>query len=208
MKKDGLTSLAGAPSFKTGSQLPSITDDLPPVGGAKKNAVGKSSKKVDDDFSAGEGDDCESPNEANNDDDEDESGDFDANELLNLGDYQKKRLGMGAGLGRDKENPLPKLSTLTKPSAAPISKVAPPAQRSVLGSVHAGADLAFDCSSDEDDVESSVEESKKTAKIDLSKVDYRKTDLNKLSDAELKAHKAAMEVGFQKNAVKKGDPGF
>ena len=24
----------------------------------------------------------------------------------------------------------------------------------------------------------------------------------------MKAHKAAMEVGFQKNAIKKGDPGF
>jgi len=29
-----------------------------------------------------------------------------------------------------------------------------------------------------------------------------------LGDAELKAHKAAMEVGFQKNAIKKGQPGF
>ena len=44
--------------------------------------------------------------------------------------------------------------------------------------------------------------------IDFAKVDYRKTDLNKLSDAELKAHKAAMEVVFQKNVLKKGDPGF
>lgn len=32
--------------------------------------------------------------------------------------------------------------------------------------------------------------------------------MNKLSDAELKAHKAAMEVKFKKNNVKKGDPGF
>ena len=32
--------------------------------------------------------------------------------------------------------------------------------------------------------------------------------MNKLDDVELKAHKAAMEVGFLKNAVKKGDPGF
>jgi len=57
----------------------------------------------------------ESPNEANNEDDEDENGDFDANELLNFGDYQKKRLGMGVGFGRDKENPLPSLA-LSKPS--------------------------------------------------------------------------------------------
>ena len=29
-----------------------------------------------------------------------------------------------------------------------------------------------------------------------------------MSDEELKAHKAAMEVKFQKNNIKKGDPGF
>jgi len=44
--------------------------------------------------------------------------------------------------------------------------------------------------------------------IDFDKFDYGKTDLNKLTDAELKAHKAKMEVGFQKNAVKKTDAGF
>ena len=32
--------------------------------------------------------------------------------------------------------------------------------------------------------------------------------MNKLGDAELKAHKKAMDVGFEKNAVKKGDAGF
>ena len=30
------SSLAGAPSFKTGSQLPQLTDDLPPLGGLEK----------------------------------------------------------------------------------------------------------------------------------------------------------------------------
>ena len=44
--------------------------------------------------------------------------------------------------------------------------------------------------------------------IDFKKFDYHNTDLKKLTDTELKAHKAAMEVMFQKNAVKKGDPGF
>ena len=73
----------------------------------------------------------------------------------------------------------------------------------------AGADEAFDCSfDDEDDIESSAQEETKAANIDFSKVDYRKTDLNKLTDAELKAHKASMEVSFQKNAIKKGDAGF
>ena len=49
---------------------------------------------------------------------------------------------------------------------------------------------------------------KKAANIDFDKFNYKTTDLNKLSDTELKAHKAAMEVNFQKNNVKKGDPGF
>ena len=95
----GLTSLSGAPSFKAGGALPSISDDLPPVGGgpgAKKNKTPagavKFNDQFDDDFSAGEDDEdeneIESPNEAKNDDEEDEDdGDFDANELLNLGDY-------------------------------------------------------------------------------------------------------------------------
>jgi len=34
--KGGLASLAGAPAFKTGSQLPSLSDDFPPVGGPEK----------------------------------------------------------------------------------------------------------------------------------------------------------------------------
>ena len=32
--------------------------------------------------------------------------------------------------------------------------------------------------------------------------------MNKLTDVELKAHKAAMDVDFAKNTVKKGDAGF
>jgi len=91
--------------------------------------------------------------------------------------------------------------------------VPPPAQRSVLGgtSAQVGADEAFEFSDeddDDDDIESSAQEETKAVNIDFSKVDYRKEDLNKLGEAELKAHKAKMEVGFQKNAVKKGDAGF
>ena len=77
--------------------LPSLSDDLPPIGGVGASKPSKPAVKFndqmnndfDDDFSAGEEeDDIESPNEANNEDeDEDENGDFDANELLNLGDY-------------------------------------------------------------------------------------------------------------------------
>ena len=56
--------------------------------------------------------------------------------------------------------------------------------------------MAFECSDDEDELESS-EEIKKQPAIDFNKFDYKKTDLNKLDDVELKAHKAAMEVKFK-----------
>ena len=130
-------------------------------------------------------------------------------------------MAQGAGsLGRDKESPLPSLNPPAKP-ASPfgVSKVAPPApkttgppsaaNRSLIAAASAtvGADEAFEFS-DEDEVESSVEEKKAPPKIDFKNFNYKTADLNKLSDAELKAHKAAMEVNFQKNNVKKGDPGF
>ena len=100
--------------------------------------------------------------------------------------------------------------------AATRNKVAsPPAQRSIIGcSATVGADEAFDCSGDYDDedIASSMEENKKVAeaaaRIDFNRFDYKTQDLNKLGDAELKAHKAKMEEGFSKNAIKKGDPGF
>lgn len=138
-----------------------------------------------------------------------------------MADYQKKRMGMGVGLGRDKESPLPSLNLASKIGAPPASKVQPPAlkpsnakatppglNKSIVGATATvGADEAFEFS-DEDDVESSIEENKRAPNIDFTKFDYKKTDLNKLSDAELKAHKAAMEVNFKKNNIKKGDPGF
>ena len=42
----------------------------------------------------------------------------------------------------------------------------------------------------------------------LDNFDYRRVDLNKLPDEKIKAHKAAMDVKFKENTVKKGDPGF
>jgi hypothetical protein len=66
--------------------LPSLSEDLPALGGKKQAGV-KFTSGFDDDFSAGEDEDVDSPNEANNED-EDEDEDFDANELLNLGAYQ------------------------------------------------------------------------------------------------------------------------
>ena len=129
-----------------------------------------------------------------------------------MADYQKKRLGMAQGpgsLGRDKESPLPSLNPPAKPaSPLGVSKVAPPAPKTVsaasaagnrsliaAASATVGADEAFEFS-DEDDVESSVEEKKAAPNIDFAKFNYKTADLNKLSDAELKAHKASMEVNF------------
>jgi len=64
-----LASLTGAPAFKAGGALPSISDDLAPLGGDKKKlnlGAGATKPKFDDDFSAGseEEDELESPNEA------------------------------------------------------------------------------------------------------------------------------------------------
>ena len=76
-----------------------------------------------------------------------------------------------------------------------------------MGAANAAADEAFDFSDEEDEVESE-EENKVAPNIDFDKFDYKTTDLNKLSDAELKAHKAAMEVEFNKKVLRKGDDGF
>ena len=46
------------------------------------------------------------------------------------------------------------------------------------------------------------------ANIDTRNFDYQTTDLNKLPDAELRAHKKAMDKGYEKNFVGKGDAGF
>ena len=114
--------------------------------------------------------------------------------------------------------PLGSLKTTTvAPAAATRNNLAsPPAQRSIIGcSATVGADEAFECSGedyDDEDIASSMEENKKVeaaaARIDFNRFDYKNQDLNKLDDAELKAHKAKMEEGFTKNAIKKGDPGF
>ncbi len=52
------------------------------------------------------------------------------------------------------------------------------------------------------------EEELPIADIDTTNFDYETTDLNKLPDAELRAHKKAMDSGYNKNFVGKGDIGF
>ena len=46
------------------------------------------------------------------------------------------------------------------------------------------------------------------ADIDVRNFDYNTTDLNKLSDAEIRAHKKAMDKDYLKNFVGQGDPNF
>lgn len=42
----------------------------------------------------------------------------------------------------------------------------------------------------------------------MEDINYDNFDLNKLSTEELKKHKDRMEIGFRKNSLKPGDPGF
>ena len=98
---------------------------------------------------------------------------------MNFNSYKNKRTaGIGGGLGRDKESPLPSLAPIgakaTTNPPPPITKVAPPAQRSILGNsaAYVGADEAFECS-EEDELESS-EEVKKAPQIDFRNFDYKK----------------------------------
>ena len=43
---------------------------------------------------------------------------------------------------------------------------------------------------------------------DIESVDYKKANLNKLSDAQLAKHKQLMDKDFSVNQLKPGDPGF
>eukprot|EP00811_Abedinium_folium_P002836 NODE_12609_length_1214_cov_3.182153.p1 GENE.NODE_12609_length_1214_cov_3.182153~~NODE_12609_length_1214_cov_3.182153.p1 ORF type:complete len:168 (-),score=28.68 NODE_12609_length_1214_cov_3.182153:537-1040(-) len=40
------------------------------------------------------------------------------------------------------------------------------------------------------------------------RLDYHKVDLNKVSDEELIQHKSAMDIDFQKNMIRPGDPDY
>lgn len=75
----------GSTTFKSGSALPSISNDDKKGTSSIFNKQKEDQKKFEDDF----GDDFEDDFEE--EDEEGEDGDFDANELLNLTDYQNKR---------------------------------------------------------------------------------------------------------------------
>ena len=127
----------------------------------------------DDDFSDGGDDkDMDSP---------EESGDFDADKLLNLNDYQKKRPGLGIGLGQAKAPPVNAKNILAdRMKNIPTDDKKPP--------------QLFGKKASEDE--------------EMKNFDYKNTDLNKCTDEELAAHKAAMDKKFAANQLKPGDPGF
>ena len=56
--------------------------------------------------------------------------------------------------------------------------------------------------------EPEIEEELPIADIDTRNFDYQRTDLNKLPEAEIRAHKKAMDSGYQKNFVGKDNPSF
>ena len=46
------------------------------------------------------------------------------------------------------------------------------------------------------------------ADIDVRNFDYKTTDLNKLPEAEIRAHKKNMDKDYNKNFIGKDDPNF
>jgi hypothetical protein len=47
-----------------------------------------------------------------------------------------------------------------------------------------------------------------SAPLETTNIDYNSLNLNKLSDSELKKHKASMDKVYNKNFVGKNDPNF
>jgi hypothetical protein len=125
---------------------------------------------------------------------EDEDEDFDANELLNLTDYQNKRK-QGSQLGFKSSQPIigaaAASSAVNKVTKAPIE-----------------IDNEYYDEDDNDDDGWGDDWGAPKKKVDMKNFDYANTNLNKLSDAELALHKQKMDLNFHKNQLKPGDPGF
>ena len=147
----------------------------------------------DDDFSDGDGLDLKSANKKDQPKlpqaadlafkAEDESENFDANELLNFSDYRNKR------------------------QAPAVTKSALQQKHSTKDALNANKGEELD---QEDDWGASDDWGADPVpkEVDLAKVDLKNTNLNKLSDADLAAHKRAMDKDFNKNQKKPGDSGF
>lgn len=190
-----MPSLSGN-NFKSGSQLPSISNEdkkgstaaanslLKVSSGVSKAEENKGKKKqlIEESY----GDDFEDDFGNEEEDEEEEDGDFDANELLNLTDYQNKR----------KQNQQP-AATATGGNKQGQT---------------VGKDGAIEISNDdfEDDGDAWGDDwgQPKQEKIDFAKVDYSTMNLNKLSTEQIAAHKKKMDEKFSKNQLKPGDQGF
>lgn len=105
---------------------------------------------------------------------EEEEEDFDANELLNLTDYQNKRRQQAV-------------------TAIPATRV--------------GRDGVLEIESDGEEEDDGWGDDWGAPKVD-KEFDYEKTDLNKLSQGEIAAHKKKMDEKFVKNQLRPGDKGF
>ena len=156
---------------------------------------------LDDDFSDGE----EKANHAKGEatdlafEQESESGEFDANELLDFTDYKNKR--QQAADGKSNNN-------TTKQNSVFSQK---PAGLSIKEALNAQTRDELNAEDDDDDDWGASDDwgtSAPQKDVDLSKLDLHTANLNKLSDADLAAHKRAMDKDFNKNQLKPGDAGF
>jgi hypothetical protein len=180
-KKPAQASKENEPVFKSGKALPAVTDYDPP---AQPNLKGKAQAMFDDidpyDDDFGESNASKLQEK-----------DFNANELLNFSDYQNKRK-----------------DTTTQPKPAAVGGAGLNIKSVLNGNAAAKVnnsnkyDGEIEINDDWGDEWGSDQESDKPA----NNFDYKKQNLNKLSDKELAKHKAAMDNNFKQ--LKPGDEGF
>ena len=146
-------------AFKSGTTIPSIDDTAP------STVLVDKAKKMFDDL-------------------EDNEDEFDANELMNLGDYKGKR---------DQ-----KLAPLKAPKALTINEVFDNSKKAIVNAQPVEE-------SDDWGLNDLPEPSKK---IVMDSKEAMSKDLNKLGNEDLAAHKRGMDVNFEKNQLKPGDAGY
>lgn len=126
------------------------------------------------------------------DDDFEESGtskggnNFNANELLNFSDYQNRRRETAAAASKSGNQTLNIKDVLNGSAAQKLNN-------QYDGEIEVDDDWGDDWGEDEEE--------------EIKEVD-KKLNLNKLSDAQLAAHKRAMDKDFNANQVRPGDPGY
>lgn len=187
--------------FQSGSSLPTIQDDKPAGGGQfdfpslgsglnnQQNDLTNKAKQMFDDLDL---DDVEASRQSKAADLDFEQGsdsgdgNFNANELLNLTDYQNKR-----------KKEIEKKEG-SKPAAANLNV------KDVLN-----PQKLDEMNKDEDDWGMSDDWGDKPLKeVKLDKNELQSKNLNQLSDEELNAYKRAMDKEFVAKQLKPGDPGF